>query len=118
MQIELNPHFKPDECVLYCGNAVYATLQSRDEPVNVGGYVRMWKVRALRRGTNTRQYVKLNNCKAVLTAGVQNATLFASYTEADEISKRLMETGNVIEVDIIETLKFIYEEDTYAFGFK
>ena len=118
MQIELNPHFKPDECVLYCGNAVYATMQSREEPVNIDGYVRMWKIRALRRGVNKRYYVKVKNCRATLILNVKNATDFAAYKEADEIAKRLMGTGNVIEVEIIETLKFIYEDDTYAIGFE
>lgn len=118
MQIELNTHFKPDECVLYCGNAVYAALQSRDEPVPVPGYVRMWKIRALRRGLNRRYYVRIHNCKATLVCGVDKATQFAAYNEADEIANRLMETGNVIEVEIIETLKFVYEDDTYAIGLK
>ena len=114
MQIELNPHFKPDESVLYCGNAVYATLQSRSEPLPSPGYVRMWKVRTLRRGINKRYFVQMKNGKATLVKGLDYATLFPTYAEADEIAKRLMETGNVLETEIIEILKFEYEDDSYA----
>lgn len=114
MKIELNPHFKPEESVLYCGNAVYATLQSREEPLTVEGYVRVWKVRTLRRGTNKHYFVRMNNGTAKLVQSAREVTLFPAYKEADEIAKMLMETGNVLETEIIEILKFEYEDDSYA----
>lgn len=114
MKIELNPYFKPNESVLYCGNAVYATLQSRREPLNVNGYVRIWKVRALRRGTNIHYYAQMKNGTAKLVKGVLLATVFPTYAEADDIAKLLMGTGNILETEIIETLKFDYEDDSYA----
>ena len=114
MKIELNPYFKPNESVLYCGNAVYATLQSRREPFAVKGYVRIWKVRALRRGTNTHYYAQMKNGTAKLVKGALFATAFPSYSEADEIAKLLMGTGNMLETEIIEILKFEYEDDSYA----
>ena len=83
MRIELNPYFKPNESVLYCGNAVYATLQSHSEPLNVKGYVRIWKVRALRRGTNIHYYAQMKNGTAmhIPTAAVISLcfNLFSSY---------------------------------------
>ena len=114
MKIELNTHFKPDECVLYCGNAVYASLQSREEPVTVEGYVRTWRVRALRRGLGKHFYVRVNNGKATLVTGISVATTFPCYKEANEIAQRLMETGTVIYTEVIELLSFEYEDDSYA----
>lgn len=114
MEIELNLHFKPNACVLYCGSAVYATLHSREEPFAVKGYVRMWKVRALRRGTNMHYYAQMKNGTAKLVKGAMSATVFPSYIEADEIAKLLMGTGNILETEIIEILKFEYEDDSYA----
>lgn len=114
MKIELNSHFKPDECVLYCGNAIYASLQSREEPLEVEGYVRVWKIRALRRGTYKHYYINVRNAKATFTASLASATLFPSYKEAEDIAKRVMESGTVIETEIIEILKFEYEDDSYA----
>lgn len=111
MKIELNPHFKPDECVLYCGNAVYATLQRREEPVKTEGYFRTWTVRALRRGVNLRYYVKVHNGVATLAKSMSCATVFPSYAEAAEMAQRMMETGTVLLTEIIETLRFEYEED-------
>ena len=114
MKIELNPYFRPNESVLYCGNTVYTTLQSREEPLTVEGYVRVWKVRTLRRGTNKHYFVRMNNGTAKLVNGDKSATVFPSYKEADEISKLLMDTGTVLETEIIEILKFEYEDDSYA----
>ena len=114
MKVELNPHFKPDECVLYCGHAVYATLQSREEPVTAEGYVRTWRVRALRRGVNKRFYIRVHNGKATLVTGLSASTTFPSYAEANEIAQRMMETGTIIETEIIELLSFEYEDDSYA----
>lgn len=114
MKIELNPYFKPNESVLYCGNAVYATVQSRGEPLAVEGYVRMWKVRALRRGTNIHYYAQMKNGTVKMVTGSMFATVFPSYSEADDIAKLLMASGNILETEIIEILKFEYEDDSYA----
>lgn len=114
MEIELNPHFKPNACVLYCGSAVYATLQSREEPVTAEGYIRTWKVRVLRRGTNRYYYVRMRNGIADLIKGVAYATQFPTYAEADDIAQRFMKTGTIIESEVIEILKFEYEDDSYA----
>jgi hypothetical protein len=56
----------------------------------------------------------MNNGTAKLVNGDKSATVFPSYKEADEISKLLMATGTVLETEIIEILKFEYEDDSYA----
>ena len=114
MKIELNPHFKPDESVLYCGSAVYATLQSREEPLPVEGYVRLWKVRTLRRGTHKRFYAKIKNRRGTLVPSVTEATIFPSYKEAEMVAQRLMESGTMLEAEIIEVLRFDFEDDYNA----
>lgn len=111
MKIELNQHFKADECVLYCGSAVYATLQAREEPVKLEGYVRTWKLRTLRRGTNIHYYVKVHRGVVSLVKGCGSATVFHAYSEASEIAQKIMATGTMLETEIIEILKFEYEED-------
>ena len=109
MKIELNKYFKNDESVLYCGETVYAKLKGRViEPID--GYVRSWTIRVQRRGTNHHYYVHVNNGRATFIKSNRLATKFYNYKEADELAVSIMETGNVINLEIVELVEFDYVE--------
>lgn len=114
MKVERNPYFKPEESVLYCGDAVYSRLQSRDEPETPKGYVRTWKIQVKRRGAVKAKYVNVNKGRATLTAAGIRATVFHSYKEADDIARQIMERGNAVYVSVIETLAYDFVEEDYA----
>jgi hypothetical protein len=114
MKLERNPYFKPEEAVLYCGDAVYSRLQQRGEPETPKGYCRTWVLLVKRKGANTAQYIKLNKGRAVLNHHRKYATVFLSYKEAEEISFQLLDRGNMASVSIIETLTYDFVEEDYA----
>ena len=114
MKIERNPYFKPEEAVLYCGDAVYSRLQSRDEPEVPKGYVRTWKVQLKRKGAKHAKYVHVSKGRVTLTASGVHSTVFHSYKEADDIARQIMERGNAVYVNLVETLAYDYVEEDYA----
>lgn len=114
MKIERNPYFRPEEAVLYCGDAVYSRLQSREEPETPKGYVRTWKIQVRRKGAVRVKFVHINKGRATLTAAGLHATVFHTYKEADSIAKQILDRGNATAVHIIETLTYDFVEEDYA----
>lgn len=114
MKIERNPYFKPEEAVLYCGDAVYSRLQSREEPETPKGYVRTWKIQVRRRGAVKVKFVHINKGRATLTTSSKQATVFHSYKEAEDIAQQILDRGNAVSVHIIEILSYDFVEEDYA----
>lgn len=109
MDIELNTHFKPDESVLYCGEVAYNRLKGRTV-APIEGYVRTWTIRVQRRGTNYHYYVCVNTGRAKFVKSNRRATKFYNYREADSLAKSIMETGNAVNIEIIELIEYDYVE--------
>ena len=114
MKIERNPYFRPEEAVLYCGDAVFSRLQSREEPETAKGYVRTWKIQLLRKGADRVKYVRIMKGVAKLTGNQNLATVFHTYKEANEIATQVLERGNAIYVGVVEILTYDYVEEDYA----
>lgn len=111
MKIEFNPHFKDDECVLYCGKQAYTNLNGRKDIKNKTPYRHTWYIRVLRRGTHRHYYVNLRNGRATLKSLQSYATRFCDYDEAFSIANAVMDSGNVLNAEIVEIIEFQYVED-------
>jgi hypothetical protein len=114
MKIERNPYFRPEESVLYCGDAVYSRLQSRGEPETPKGYVRIWKIQVQRAWADRVRYIRLVRGVAKLTGKQNLATVFHSYKEASDLAVQVLNKGNALHVGVVEILSYDYVEEDYA----
>ena len=111
MKIVLNEFFKDDEAVLYCGKNMYAKMQETSEPSILCGIIRTWTLSVIRKRQNRVLYIHVYKRRATLVGYRKDATEFATYREAEDMAKALMDTGSFACVNIAEKMVKDIETD-------
>lgn len=114
MDIELNPHFKDDQCVLMCGKHAYAEHVKRETPQEIN-ITRTWFIKVQRPSLLRTEYICLHHMKASIVKERSRKTVFLCYEEAAELAEELLNSGNFKFVWIIEALREKDEEQLQVY---
>ena len=104
MEIKYDEHFKDDACVLVCGKRMYAKYSQRDTPLPLKRIERSWTIEILRPGTHRVFPIGITNQRVHTVHMRSQACVFLDYTEALEVAKGLLDTGNFSCVKIVENM--------------
>ena len=105
MEIELNPYFSDDACVVYCGKNAYSRLKATEEPQPLKGISRLWRIVVQQKGTGRKRFIHMQGKRAVMGGSKLPSCNFYSYKEAEDVAIALLKTANFSNVSIIETLQ-------------
>lgn len=105
MEIELNPYFSDDACVVYCGKNVYSRLKATEEPQPLKGISRLWRIVVQQKGTGRKRFIHMQGKRAVMGGSKLSSCNFYSYKEAEDVALALLDTKNFSEVSIIENIE-------------
>lgn len=105
MEIVLNPFFSADACVVYCGQNVYSRMKETEEPLQIKGISRFWRITVQQRGSGRIRYIHMQGKRAVMGGSKLPSCNFYSYKEAEDVAIALLKTANFSNVSIIETLQ-------------